>query len=102
MDAALADRFLAHAPATGGARRPLARRQPLVPGFVPLGFEVLRWTDWCEFESLESLHHNEFDMLVAAGAQVDSCGMIPDPDHALAAARQAGEGWDPWLLVAYA
>lgn len=92
-----------------GTHEAVKRRQRLAPGAAPLGHELLVHEHCC-FNSPESLHGSEAELLTRAGVQANEHGLIDDLAdalrcrEALAAAPLAnapGAEWLPWLIVRY-
>jgi hypothetical protein len=93
---------------TYGYVETLRRRQPLAPGGVELGYEILGEELGGDFHSwhcnhLEPVVHDEL------GIEVNEHGLIDNPEAARRAAEYIGRPevpaepvtWRPWLLVAY-
>ena len=82
----------------------------LAEGGTVLGHEVLLAAVGCSFNSPESLHVDEHELLQEAGVVPNEHGLIESFDDALACCRlmepeseEDGDkaGWRPWLLVRY-
>ncbi len=87
------------------------RSAPLAEGGMVLGHEILIADVGCSFNSPESLHLDEQDLLRKAGVVRNDHGLIDSLDESLACCRllepaaseQQDEraGWLPWLIVRY-
>jgi hypothetical protein len=85
---------------------------PLADGGTPLGHEVLVASVGCTFNSPESLHIDEQELLRDAGVVANADGLIDSLEDALACcrllepaaseARDESDLWLPWLVVQYA
>ncbi|BDG05721.1 hypothetical protein [Anaeromyxobacter oryzae] len=102
-----------HEPLPTALHRAICMRpSPLVGGGIPLGHEVLVASVGCTFNSPESLHIDEGELLRDASVVRNADGLIDSLDDALACcrllepaasdARGESELWLPWLIARYA
>lgn len=78
---------------------------PLVDGGTVLGHEIML-TEHGSFQSVESLHYDEGELLDDAGVLPNADGLIDSLDDALACSRllppwDGCTAWVPWLIVRY-
>jgi hypothetical protein len=87
------------------------RSKPLAPGGEALGHELLIDDAGCCFNSPESRHLDEKELLRTVGVVPNGHGLIDSFDEALACchhlearaaeSQHAITGWRPWLIVRY-
>jgi hypothetical protein len=78
---------------------------PLVDGGTVLGHEIMLTEDG-SFQSVESVHGSEGELLDDAGVLPNADGLIDSLDDALACSRllspwEGHTAWVPWLIVRY-